>query len=304
MKREGGKEGQSREGHVEEGTGRKGERKRDNRRERREEGPSRVGNMKRSRGAGRTPMPYLQVQDYDYYGAYGQTLRKDSEYQQLLGAEYTFDFPPHHHVVGADFHPNSLLAPHLCWLSGLVTSGDPTDSRFLTLFPKGRPISKEAEEAGERGMGHVLPELGSSSVLHPRRVVWNLGWGKVRVGVWRACCQLSFGLSAIATHPTHTHSLIPVCICIQVCICMLHPCFPLCPGTCWSSISACRQGAALRGGRARGLPLGLRTGRSPSAEKPAAWLRPCANSWTPVAGGRGLIPMTRRGMRGTCHVPL
>lgn len=234
-------------------------------------------------------MPYLQVQDYDYYGAYGQTLCKDSAYQQLLGAEYTFDFPPHHHVVGANFHPSSLLAPHLCWLSGLVTFGDPTDSRFLTLFLKGRPISKEAEEAGERGMRHVLPELESSSVLHPRRVVWNLGWGKVRVGVWRACCQLSFGLLAIATHPTHTHSLTYPSLYLHTSL-YLHAA-PLLPSLSWdllvSAISACRQGAALRSGRARGLPLGLRTDRSPSAEKPAAWLRPCAHSWTPVAGGMG-----------------
>ncbi|XP_049629706.1 sarcosine dehydrogenase, mitochondrial [Suncus etruscus] len=45
------------------------------------------------------PQGPAPVQDYDYYGAYGQTLRKDSVYQQLLGAEYTFDFPPHHHVI-------------------------------------------------------------------------------------------------------------------------------------------------------------------------------------------------------------
>ncbi|XP_004613477.2 sarcosine dehydrogenase, mitochondrial [Sorex araneus] len=45
-----------------------------------------------------SPQGPAPVQDYDYYGAYGHGAR-DSAYRQLLGAEYTFDFPPHHHVI-------------------------------------------------------------------------------------------------------------------------------------------------------------------------------------------------------------
>lgn len=38
---------------------------------------------------------------YDYYGAYGKRAHQDYAYSRLLGDEYTFDFPPHHDVVGA-----------------------------------------------------------------------------------------------------------------------------------------------------------------------------------------------------------
>ncbi|KAK1333998.1 hypothetical protein QTO34_004996 [Cnephaeus nilssonii] len=36
---------------------------------------------------------------YDYYGAYGHQAHQDYAYNRLLGAEYTFDFPPHHEVI-------------------------------------------------------------------------------------------------------------------------------------------------------------------------------------------------------------
>lgn len=36
---------------------------------------------------------------YDYYGAYGHQAHRDYAYNGLLGAEYTFDFPPHHEVI-------------------------------------------------------------------------------------------------------------------------------------------------------------------------------------------------------------
>ncbi|XP_029466895.1 sarcosine dehydrogenase, mitochondrial isoform X2 [Rhinatrema bivittatum] len=42
------------------------------------------------------PAPVLS---YDYYGAYGYEAHEDYTYNQLLGKEYTFDFPPHHDVI-------------------------------------------------------------------------------------------------------------------------------------------------------------------------------------------------------------
>uniref|UniRef100_A0AAR2IXA3 Sarcosine dehydrogenase n=1 Tax=Pygocentrus nattereri TaxID=42514 RepID=A0AAR2IXA3_PYGNA len=42
------------------------------------------------------PAPVL---DYDYYGAYGIPTHSDYKYNQLLGKEYTFDFPPHHDTI-------------------------------------------------------------------------------------------------------------------------------------------------------------------------------------------------------------
>lgn len=39
------------------------------------------------------------VLDYDYYGAYGKQAHGNYAYSRLLGDEYTFDFPPHHHVI-------------------------------------------------------------------------------------------------------------------------------------------------------------------------------------------------------------
>ncbi|XP_052037900.1 sarcosine dehydrogenase, mitochondrial [Apodemus sylvaticus] len=45
------------------------------------------------------PQETAQVLDYDYYGAYGNQTHKDYAYGRLLGDEYTFDFPPHHHMI-------------------------------------------------------------------------------------------------------------------------------------------------------------------------------------------------------------
>lgn len=45
------------------------------------------------------PQETAQVLDYDYYGAYGNQAHKDYAYSRLLGDEYTFDFPPHHHMI-------------------------------------------------------------------------------------------------------------------------------------------------------------------------------------------------------------
>ncbi|XP_005408513.1 PREDICTED: sarcosine dehydrogenase, mitochondrial isoform X1 [Chinchilla lanigera] len=42
------------------------------------------------------PAPVL---DYDYYGAYGKRPHQDYAYGRLLSDEYTFDFPPHHHLI-------------------------------------------------------------------------------------------------------------------------------------------------------------------------------------------------------------
>lgn len=44
-------------------------------------------------------MAHVQVLEYDYYGAYGKRPHQDYAYGRLLGDEYTFDFPPHHHLV-------------------------------------------------------------------------------------------------------------------------------------------------------------------------------------------------------------
>lgn len=41
----------------------------------------------------------LKVNDYDYYGAYDTKKNVNYKYKELLGSEYTFDFPPHHDVV-------------------------------------------------------------------------------------------------------------------------------------------------------------------------------------------------------------
>ncbi|XP_030063556.1 sarcosine dehydrogenase, mitochondrial isoform X1 [Microcaecilia unicolor] len=40
-----------------------------------------------------------RVLDYDYYGAYGHGVHEGYTYNQLLGKEYTFNFPPHHDVI-------------------------------------------------------------------------------------------------------------------------------------------------------------------------------------------------------------
>ncbi|KAL1786119.1 hypothetical protein HispidOSU_014126 [Sigmodon hispidus] len=45
------------------------------------------------------PQETAPVLDYDYYGAYGKQAHRDYAYSRLLGAEYTFDFPPHHHMI-------------------------------------------------------------------------------------------------------------------------------------------------------------------------------------------------------------
>ncbi|KAI5099466.1 sarcosine dehydrogenase, mitochondrial, partial [Silurus meridionalis] len=45
------------------------------------------------------PAPVL---DYDYYGAYESPINSDYKYNELLGREYTFDFPPHHDTASVD----------------------------------------------------------------------------------------------------------------------------------------------------------------------------------------------------------
>ncbi|KAJ8286596.1 hypothetical protein GJAV_G00040960 [Gymnothorax javanicus] len=42
------------------------------------------------------PAPVL---DYDYYGVYGISKNANYKYNDLLGKEYTFTFPPHHNVI-------------------------------------------------------------------------------------------------------------------------------------------------------------------------------------------------------------
>uniref|UniRef100_A0A674P1W0 Sarcosine dehydrogenase, mitochondrial n=2 Tax=Takifugu rubripes TaxID=31033 RepID=A0A674P1W0_TAKRU len=42
------------------------------------------------------------VKDYDYYGAYETKKHVNYKYNELLGREYTFDFPPHHDVIKSE----------------------------------------------------------------------------------------------------------------------------------------------------------------------------------------------------------
>ncbi|XP_062269284.1 sarcosine dehydrogenase, mitochondrial [Platichthys flesus] len=42
------------------------------------------------------------VKDYDYYGAYDIQTNVDHKYSDLLGKEYTFDFPPHHDAIKSE----------------------------------------------------------------------------------------------------------------------------------------------------------------------------------------------------------
>ncbi|XP_055081701.1 sarcosine dehydrogenase, mitochondrial isoform X2 [Periophthalmus magnuspinnatus] len=42
------------------------------------------------------------VKDYDYYGAYDTPKNVNYKYNELLGKEYTFDFPPHHNVIKSE----------------------------------------------------------------------------------------------------------------------------------------------------------------------------------------------------------
>uniref|UniRef100_A0A6Q2YJ47 Sarcosine dehydrogenase n=1 Tax=Esox lucius TaxID=8010 RepID=A0A6Q2YJ47_ESOLU len=42
------------------------------------------------------PVPVL---DYDWYGAYDISRNQNYKYNKLLGEEYTFDYPPHHHLI-------------------------------------------------------------------------------------------------------------------------------------------------------------------------------------------------------------
>ena len=44
-----------------------------------------------------------QLNEYDYYGAYGNE-RNISEYEDLLTKDYTFDFPRHHDIVRGKKH--------------------------------------------------------------------------------------------------------------------------------------------------------------------------------------------------------
>ena len=41
----------------------------------------------------------LQIKEYDYYGSYDIPTNKNHVYNELLGQEYTFEFPPHHDIV-------------------------------------------------------------------------------------------------------------------------------------------------------------------------------------------------------------
>lgn len=53
-----------------------------------------------------------KVKDYDYYGAYDVKRNEKYKYDELLGQEYTFDFPPHHDVVR-----DSTKSKWYVWLS-------------------------------------------------------------------------------------------------------------------------------------------------------------------------------------------
>ncbi|XP_032227351.2 sarcosine dehydrogenase, mitochondrial [Nematostella vectensis] len=43
-----------------------------------------------------------QLKDYDFYGSYDRPRHEDYLYKDLLSQEYTFDFPPHHDIIGAE----------------------------------------------------------------------------------------------------------------------------------------------------------------------------------------------------------
>lgn len=42
------------------------------------------------------------LKDYDYYGSYDVKQNTNYKYSELLGKEYTFDFPPHHNVIKSE----------------------------------------------------------------------------------------------------------------------------------------------------------------------------------------------------------
>lgn len=46
---------------------------------------------------------FFQVKEYDYYGSYENKSHDDYLYRDLLDAEYTFDFPPHHDTVSCEW---------------------------------------------------------------------------------------------------------------------------------------------------------------------------------------------------------
>lgn len=50
-----------------------------------------------------------KVIDYDYYGAYDLKRNVNYKYNELLGREYTFDFPPHHEVVSVCFFSRAIF---------------------------------------------------------------------------------------------------------------------------------------------------------------------------------------------------
>lgn len=48
------------------------------------------------------PSEVAEVREYDYYGAYDVKEHQDYKYNELLGQDYTFDFPPHHDIIGKE----------------------------------------------------------------------------------------------------------------------------------------------------------------------------------------------------------
>ena len=68
-----------------------------------------------------------QVLPYDYYGAYRQRAHEDYVYGRLLGHEYTFDFPPHHDVVGRPIPDGTerRASPRLAPSAGSLLSPPP-----------------------------------------------------------------------------------------------------------------------------------------------------------------------------------
>lgn len=71
-------------------------------------------------------LSFSQVLDYDYYGAYDVLKYTDYKYSEILGKEYTFDFPPHHDVVSMcvwEFLASSVHKNFLSeWLNRFVFS--------------------------------------------------------------------------------------------------------------------------------------------------------------------------------------
>ena len=89
---------------------------------------------RRAEGGASLTVPLPQVLHYDYYGAYGHQAHQDYTYSRLLEDDYTFDFPPHHHVVGSGVPSFPSLSPTSAGLA-LLASMAPAQAPCSILSP-------------------------------------------------------------------------------------------------------------------------------------------------------------------------